>query len=103
MLAAGSGIGAVYLGPGLPGKEIVGAARKTSAHAIVLGAKVVGGKKQAISELRYISQNLPDKTELWIGGSLSSDLERELGGGRAIFLQDLAELETNLARLIAQP
>jgi DNA-binding transcriptional MerR regulator/methylmalonyl-CoA mutase cobalamin-binding subunit len=103
MLAAGVGIGAIYLGPGLPAKEIVGAARKTSAHAVVLGAKVVGGKKQSINELRYVSQNLPDKTELWIGGSLSTELERELEGVRAVFLHDLAELETNLARLVAEP
>lgn len=102
MLAAGSGLGTIYLGTSLPAKEIVSAAGKTSAQAVVLGLKIVGAKKQSINELRYIAQNLSDRTEMWVGGTLSDDLERELKDTRAIILHDFSDLETNLTRLSAR-
>jgi MerR family transcriptional regulator, light-induced transcriptional regulator len=102
MLAAGSGLGTVYLGASLPAKEIVGAARKTSAQAVVLGLKIMSGKKQSINELRYIAQNIPDTTEMWVGGTVSGEIERELKDTRVIILKDFSDLETNLARLGAR-
>lgn len=102
MLAAGSGLGPVYLGASLPAKEIVDAAIKTSAQVVVLGLKILGGKKQTINELRHIARNLPDRIEMWVGGTVTGEVEGELRDTRAIILQDFGDFETNLIRLGAR-
>jgi DNA-binding transcriptional MerR regulator/methylmalonyl-CoA mutase cobalamin-binding subunit len=102
MLAAGGGLGIVYLGADLPAREIVDAAIKTESQAVVLGLKGAGEWKESINELQQVSKELPEKIELWIGGMDSQTLMRQVKKTRAVVLSDFDALEKNLMRLGAK-
>ncbi|HET9215601.1 MAG TPA: B12-binding domain-containing protein [Terriglobia bacterium] len=102
MLAAAGGLGIAYLGVDLPHGEIIHAARKTEAKTIVLGIKAAVSIKESVKEVHRISAELPESTELWIGGSRSPDLVREIRGTRGTYVKDLTTLEQKLVRLGAR-
>lgn len=102
MLAAGGGLGVVYLGANLPAAEIVDAAIKTESRAVVLGIKGATEWKESINQLQQVSKELPENVELWIGGIDSQTLVRQVKKTRATLLSDFDALEKNLLRLGAK-
>jgi MerR family transcriptional regulator, light-induced transcriptional regulator len=68
LLAAGSGMGVIYLGANLPASEIVEAARRTAAAVIVLGIAESKPPRSLVTEVGRISRVLPSEIELWVGG-----------------------------------
>lgn len=102
MLAAGGGLGVVYLGIGLPAQEIVTAAQKTSARAVLLGAKGALGWEPTLKEIQAVAENLSDPTELWLGGSFPEKVAPELNFSKIILLEDFTALEHHLIRLGAK-
>jgi DNA-binding transcriptional MerR regulator/methylmalonyl-CoA mutase cobalamin-binding subunit len=99
MLAAAGGLGVIYLGPSLPPGEILAAADKASAKAVVLGAKGAAGWPQILHDLHTVASGLPKETELWIGGVDSPGRTRELKSLRGLVLKDLNDFERRLNRL----
>ena len=98
MLAAAGGLGIVYLGPSLPARDIVDAAKATAVQVVALGVKGAASAKEPIKEVQRISQTLPDEIELWTGGLTSPELIRQIKKTRALFLPDFNSLEQHLTR-----
>jgi DNA-binding transcriptional MerR regulator/methylmalonyl-CoA mutase cobalamin-binding subunit len=102
MLAAGGGLGIVYLGTNLPGEEIVRAAHQAVPQAIVLGLIGANGARASVTEIQAIAQRLPAQIELWVGGAKDQDVMREIKQTRALWLDDFDMLEQHLIRLGAR-
>ncbi|MGA2097480.1 MAG: MerR family transcriptional regulator [Candidatus Acidiferrum sp.] len=68
MLTAAGGLGAIHLGTSLPTRDILQAARKTEASAILVG--LCGAEPStAIPVLREIESKAIPRTRLWVGGA----------------------------------
>ncbi len=102
MLAAGAGLGVVYLGANLPGDEIVAAAQKTAPQAVVLGFVGVNGGQAGLAELLIAAHKLPAQIELWVGGAQTPAVAQEVRKTRALLIEDFHMLEQHLARLGAR-
>ena len=102
MLAAGGGLGIVYLGANLPGEEIVAAARQTAPQAVVLGFVGSNGAKAGLKELQEVAHKLPSHIELWVGGTQGEDEIKEVKKTRALLIEDFEMLEQHLIRLGAR-
>jgi hypothetical protein len=97
LVAAAAGAAAVYLGPGLPAPEVVGAARRVSARAVVLG--LTGGASGAApGAVAEVARTLPGAIELWVGGAGAAQAAAAVGG-RAVALPDLDAFEKAVGRL----
>jgi len=99
MLAVASGFEALYLGSNLPAAEIVAAAEQTSPRAVVVGLKASKPTSATLAELRLLAAKLPNKAELWLGGTKVKNALASIGGARTFALEDFSELEQHLARL----
>ncbi|MBL8187077.1 MAG: MerR family transcriptional regulator [Acidobacteria bacterium] len=102
MLAAGGGMGIVYLGTNLPGEEIVAAAQKTAPLAVVLGYVGANGAKAGLAEIEGVAHKLPAQIELWIGGTRNIPIIEELRKTRALLIEDFLLFEQHLMRLGAR-
>ena len=99
MLAVDRGFQAVYLGPNLPASEIVAAAERTRPCAVILGIKQVERPGVTVAELSEIAAELPDRTELWLGGDGARKLLPAVGHPLVCALESFEELEVELLRL----
>ncbi|HEX4486118.1 MAG TPA: B12-binding domain-containing protein, partial [Terriglobales bacterium] len=68
MLTAAGGLGVIHLGTDLPADEIVMAARKSGADAVLLSLSTTADDA-TLNELRQIARKTPRSVALWIGGS----------------------------------
>jgi methanogenic corrinoid protein MtbC1 len=102
MLAAGGGLGIVYLGTDLPADEILEAAARTRAGAVVLGMVGSDEAKGAMECFEQVARELPEETELWIGGLKAEPRINEVKRTRALLIEDFSTLEKHLVRLGAQ-
>lgn len=102
MLAAGGGLGIVYLGANLPGDEIVAAAQKTAPQAVVLGFVGANGAQAGLAEIQIAAHKLPAQIELWIGGAQTAAVAQKVRKTRALLIEDFHMLEQHLVRLGAR-
>jgi DNA-binding transcriptional MerR regulator/methylmalonyl-CoA mutase cobalamin-binding subunit len=94
MLAAAGGLGAIHLGTNLPTRDIIQAARKTEATAVLLG--LCGAKHETvIPVLEEIQGRVVPRTKLWVGGASARVAKQadELGW---VVLKDFHALERQL-------
>ena len=100
MLTAANGLGAIHLGTNLPAREIVQAARRTEAGAILLG---VGGAKPAsvAPALQEIQKGAGARTHLWIGGVGDVQIAKAALQYGWLVLKDFHEFEHQLELLAA--
>ena len=68
LLAASSGLGVAYLGPGLPAHDLVESVKPAGAHVLVLGLTKGSTSPATERELRTVVRDLPSDVELWAGG-----------------------------------
>jgi MerR family transcriptional regulator, light-induced transcriptional regulator len=99
LVASGSGFQALYLGPGLPPVEVVGAARRVAPRAVVLGFTGVESAPEGLAALAEVARTLPAAVECWVGGAGAVVAARSLPGGRVLLLEDLDAYERHLGRL----
>jgi PAS domain S-box-containing protein len=99
MLAGAGGFEPVYLGPNLPAREIVAAAEQTLPKAVVLGITGSDPTASTIADLRLIASQLPQFTELWLGGRGVKKALPAIGLVRVFALESFEELDAHLARL----
>jgi MerR family transcriptional regulator, light-induced transcriptional regulator len=98
LAAAGSGFGALYLGPSLPAGEIVQAARRSGARAVVLGYTGGESAPTGAAAILEVARDLPESIELWVGGTGAAQV-RAASPARIAALEDLDAFEKALARL----
>jgi MerR family transcriptional regulator, light-induced transcriptional regulator len=67
ILARKAGLGAVYLGPDLPVKDIVAAAHSCNASLICLSS-LIGKPRNLRSRVDQLRAHLPSSVEIWTGG-----------------------------------
>lgn len=97
MLAALAGVRVTYLGVELPPDEIVDAARRSGASAVVLGLTYAEARARAAADVDRVRRRLPAGTELWLGGALAADLRT--AAPDALVFRDLTAFEGALARI----
>ena len=97
MLAALAGLRVTYLGCDLPADEIVDAARRSGAAAVVLGITYSEARPRMAGELDRVARRLPAGIELWAGGPLAPALAS--ANSRAVTFADFQAFEVALARL----
>ena len=99
MLAAAGGLGVVYLGADVPARLIVDSAARSGVDVVVLGIIYSGSTRELRRQVDYIVDHLPGRLELWVGGTLTPDLDRPLAGQQIVRLQDFDALERQLVRI----
>ena len=96
LLAALAGLRVTYLGCDLPPAEIVDAARRSGASAVVLGVTYAESRSRLASDLDLLARQLPAGLTLWLGGSLAASIRTP---ARAVVLRDLAGFEAALRQM----
>jgi len=99
LVASGAGFSSFYLGPDLPGAEVINAARRVAARAVVLG--FTGGERAdgSLAALAEVARLLPAGMECWVGGPGAAEAGRALAGTRVLALASLDDFERQLGRL----
>ena len=93
MLTAASGLGVIHLGTDLPWEEIVQAARKSGANALLLSVSAVPNE-ETLGDILSIGSKTPKSCALWIGGVPDQMLSRL--GYRWTPLRNFQSLEREL-------
>jgi DNA-binding transcriptional MerR regulator/methylmalonyl-CoA mutase cobalamin-binding subunit len=101
LLTAAGGLGIVHLGTDLPDEDIVLAARKSAADAVLLSLSNTLTDETARS-LREMARKLPGKTALWLGGAPRVFSQHAMKDSRWLVLRDFEALEKELAALGAR-
>ena len=96
ILAAGAGLRVIHLGPNLPTKEVLFAAKRSGANIVLLSLTHVPDWQVRERELRSLRAGLPMNVELWLGVNPSS---LDVRVDRARVLRDFRELESSLQRV----
>lgn len=99
MLAAGSGLGVVYLGADLPAAEIAAAAGRASARVVVVGVMGAAGVDEPLAGLDRLVAALPAPIEVWVGGGASEEVEREVRRRGIRYFENLGAYEQAIAGL----
>ena len=101
MLTAAGGLGVIHLGTDLPKEDIVLAARRSEASAVLLSVS-----RPPDPELRgdilYVARKAPKSAILWLGGAPEFLLDQVTEGSRWQVLHDFPALERELAGLGAR-
>jgi len=98
MLAVVGGLGVVYTGADLPADDIILAANRTDAVAVLLSLSTVPGA-ETLGELSHIARALPRSTALWLGGPQEIGVEGYWASSRWVMLHDFLSLEKQYATL----
>jgi len=93
ILAAGMGFGVVHLGPNLPVKEIVYAAKRSNADVVLLSVTNAQDRILREQQLRSIRSGISQETALWVGVN-PADTVLNVTGIR--ILRSFTELEREL-------
>ena len=101
MLTAAGGLGVIYLGTDLPADEIVEAARRSGAGALLLSVSQAPDE-EFHSDLMHIASKAPRSVALWLGGAPGSLREQVTGSSRWRLLGDFHALERELVALGAR-
>lgn len=99
MLAASGGLEILYLGTDLPSEEILNTLKLTSCQAVVLGWKGASNAEQSLAEIRKLSDHMPQKVGLWVGGLDDEKLRKELKKTRAVYIPDFDSLQQHMTQL----
>jgi MerR family transcriptional regulator, light-induced transcriptional regulator len=98
ILAASNGLEVIYLGPNLPFKELLFAARKTEADAVLIGITAGNMELRLREELAWLAREMPQRVALWLGGGPEQPGENPWPE-RFQFIEDFFSLEERLKRL----
>ena len=69
VLAVASEVRVCYLGPNLPARDIVMAARQVGPRAVVLGITRTNATPAVAHDMRLVATQLPEGVALWLGGT----------------------------------
>lgn len=94
-----AGVGVAYLGVDLPAPDVVHAARSMGVAVVGLGVVDGENRSTATDEVRRIEAELPQRTEIWLGGREADAVAAALPGSRVRVVAKLDQLETEAARL----
>jgi methanogenic corrinoid protein MtbC1 len=96
LLATAAGLSPVYLGPNVPARDVVDAARWTAARAVVLAAVSERPGFDPARAVAEIARAVPSGVEVLVGGAKTERLGSALEAGPARWIPDLASLPAEL-------
>lgn len=100
LLMASRGVPTTFLGPQVPARELVAAARVTGAHIVGLSSGVILDPVGILGELDYLAAHLPRGTQIWLGGRGAATLEVERLSPRCRIFSSLQQVERELDHLM---
>ncbi len=101
LLAAAARLSPVYLGPNVPARDVVDAARRAAASAVVLAAVCEPPGLDAARAVAEIARGVPAGVEVFVGGAKAERLAAKLEAGPARWIPDLVSLSAELQRIAA--
>lgn len=102
ILAASGGAEAIYLGPCLPGADVVALAQTAEADVVVLGVTATPDVRAEVSRTVHdIACDMPRDVEIWLGGPAASGLGATLPR-HAVVLSSYDALAEQLTRIGAR-
>ncbi|MEB3196488.1 MAG: MerR family transcriptional regulator [Candidatus Sericytochromatia bacterium] len=96
LLMAGRGMAVTYLGPQVPARDLVHAARVTEARIVGLGIGIVTDRTALLGELDHLAAELPKASQIWLGGRGVVALSVERLPPRCRFFPTLTAVETEV-------
>jgi DNA-binding transcriptional MerR regulator/methylmalonyl-CoA mutase cobalamin-binding subunit len=90
-----------YLGPEIPAKDIVAAAKELGVSVVALSFASDHDSKSALEHIHRIDRDLPPNTELWLGGQGANDLASRAGSKRIVVFQSLDALHDRAGEIRA--
>lgn len=99
LLAAAARLSPVYLGASVPARDVVDAARRTGARAVVLAAVSEGAGRDPARAVAEIAHALPAGVDVLVGGAKTDALASTLKAGPARWVADLPSLSAELQRI----
>jgi DNA-binding transcriptional MerR regulator len=99
LLAAAARLSPVYLGPNVPARDVVDAARWTTASAVVLAAICEPPGSHPARAVAEIARSVPAGVEVLVGGAKPERLASALKAGPGRWIPDLVSLSAELQRL----
>jgi DNA-binding transcriptional MerR regulator/methanogenic corrinoid protein MtbC1 len=93
MLAAAGGLGVTYLGADLPVGDVIEAARRTGARAVVIGLTRSVGVPEAVEAIRAIAAGVPQGVEVFVGGAAAEAQSDAIRHAGATLLKTFEALE----------
>jgi DNA-binding transcriptional MerR regulator/methylmalonyl-CoA mutase cobalamin-binding subunit len=93
MLAAAGGLGVFYLGADLPTADVVEAARRTGARAVVLAMTRLELGPSSVNSVRAVVDGVPAGVEVYVGGAAAEARPEEVAHAGATLLQTVDALE----------
>jgi DNA-binding transcriptional MerR regulator len=91
MLIAIAGAAPIYIGVDLPASEIITAAQRTRARAVLFGVTI--GNELTPAEIAQVDAALPEDAGLWIGGAASAELQLPPLRHDPVILENIGALE----------
>ena len=101
MLAVAHEFQVAYLGPNLPALEVLLAVEQSEPQAVVLGIMKSNVTSAVRGDVDRLASELPETTELWLGGSGATAVTNGAVRDGLIVLEDLTHFERHLTRLKA--
>ena len=99
MLAVSAGVESIYLGPNLPTPEIVAITNRLKPDALVLGVVAPSYIPGLPGAVEFIASQIPQTTELWIGGNQAPEAIPHPESDRIHFLEHFESMQPHLDRL----
>jgi DNA-binding transcriptional MerR regulator len=99
ILAASMRLDVTYLGPNLPGREIVDAASRAGSDVVLMGISNPEPTQEVLDEVHLVARALSPEIELWIGGADPKTLLTAVKRPNIVPLPDFATLENRLREI----
>jgi MerR family transcriptional regulator, light-induced transcriptional regulator len=96
LLAAAMQLEVTYLGPNLPGREIVDAASRAACDVVLVGVSNPEPSQEIVDEVHLVARSLPSHVELWVGGATPATILSGVKRANVIALPDFETLEDRL-------
>lgn len=99
ILAASMRLEVTYLGPNLPGREIVDAASRAGSDVVLIGVSNPEPSQEVVDEIHLVARGLPSSTSLWVGGAAPERVLVGVTRRNIVALPDFDTLEDRLREL----
>jgi MerR family transcriptional regulator, light-induced transcriptional regulator len=99
ILAASMRLEVTYLGPNLPGRDIVDAAARSGSDVVLIGVSNPEPSQEVVDEVHLVARGLEASTELWVGGAGPVKMLLGLNRRNVIAIPDFETLEDRLREL----
>ncbi len=99
ILAVSMRLEVTYLGPNLPGREIIDTAARCGCDVVLVGVSNPEPQQEVVDAVRLVARGLAADIELWVGGAEPEKLLTGVHRANIVTLADFAALEVRLREI----